>query len=379
MALIHRQPSAGCAHCQKLGADIGCSGCGRMICAECAKTWRSCTQPKAQMMRLGLGQRLRACCAHGARGISVSLLRRHTAVDLDRLARGDERLDRKLSGALWPLVTRRGEIVEVLYSVNADPGLSLRICELEGAKLGEPGEHIGLEWTNQGPKALENSEDDALCALLRWDEAIEVFDVVERKRLTRITERGVAFVATVLHSGSDRLIGAGFQHLYIFEARSGRRIYSYALDLPFGVDWIGLANGFAMVIGSSMIVEEAPARAVCVYRLNAEGLPIETIQPLPHVFTRRRRVVAACSDDGRLIAIGNASDQPDVRGAPLLIVSRDGDCQLLAGHSDAVVFLRWVKDERGGEALVSADADNRVIIWPRSGDALVREMASRTY
>ena len=45
-----------------------------------------------------------------------------------------------------------------------------------------------------------------------------------------------------------------------------------------------------------------------------------------------------------------------------------GGGQLLSSHTDDVVLVRFVD---GGRRLITADEDNRVIIWPREAERIV--------
>lgn len=71
---------------------------------------------------------------------------------------------------------------------------------------------------------------------------------------------------------------------------------------------------------------------------------------------------ASLSHDGALLAVRRR--RKDV----LMLNLNDGTHQLLGGHTDRINFVRFI---RGGRQLVTADKDNRVIFWPRSGERFI--------
>ena len=64
--MLAKQPGTiVCGHCRSATAEHECRACKRIVCDACAKDWSTCSEPVAQVLRLGVGKRLASDAAKG--------------------------------------------------------------------------------------------------------------------------------------------------------------------------------------------------------------------------------------------------------------------------------------------------------------------------
>lgn len=383
-SMLPKTPGAvGCAHCQAFGAERACQSCGRAVCAACADDWSSCPQRKALEVRLGLGARLRSVDPSGRLGLVSTWSWRLLLVDLVAAARIDVDLGRHAaevaSARAWPQLAVDHRLVRLeVDSSGSYQGASIKA--LGGATHvidALPSGPTALNWNSQ-PKALQTCTDQALVLVPRADEVVEVIDVATAKRVSALSVAGQVIHAVGASSRDDLAVLGGWGRAWIFRCSTGQLLGT--LETPEGdVEWIGTAAGRVALItqggtkGRQLQVLQLNDARTAVQRVNLQtdehaGLSTVMGAAVRLDLAAQWSVAADLSPDGRLLAL--AVKAGDSRSALQVIDLASGGEQTLEGHTDAIHFARFVD---GGRLLVTADMDNRVILWPLDGTRIAEE------
>ena len=349
MALDKSMGAVGCGHCRGLGASESCPACGLLVCRGCLDD-DSCSVPRINELRLGMGARLRGVDPTGSSGIVTSW-------------RGDARLVDLPGGALlermrwwphrdvWPLLVAPRRL---LWINTPD----LQRPQLVSWRAGdeEPTSRPIADARRADKSCLVQVTGDRRRGLaMRPDHKLVVLDLEGPRRLGIVGEKRRVVQTCAACSAMDLLAVGCFGRAIFYQLSTLRRLGAR----PMGqgeVDWIGLAGGRAVMISDDGKLELAQ---------------VDPARP-PHLWRRRMQVdleaaidpVADLSPDGALLALRRRRRQVEIFNLS------DGERQSLTGHTDDVNLVRFVKD---GARLVTADEDNRVFSWPRSGGKILVE------
>lgn len=145
----------------------------------------------------------------------------------------------------------------------------------------------------------------------------------------------------------------------------GVAFYRISDGQHLGTCALGDGNVLAVALGGGRVAAVGESRRLRVLAAAQQRAPRGWEQlPLPPVRAGRNLAPEELdlSGDGALVALRRK--RKDV----LVVQLASGQQQLLKGHTDRVHLVRFVS---AGQRLVTADKDNRVIIWPRAGERLI--------
>lgn len=350
--------AVGCGHCKELGASRTCPACGRLVCAACEEAG-NCSVPHVVELRLGLGCRLREVDPTGRAGVVstwsggarvVDLESKETLEDLSWWKRGTD-VDTFTMGGHWPLLVSSRRLMWV-------HGAEMRVPRLITREVGaEVQQVVRVDgWGRRREACLVLvSGDGSRGVVVRADHKLDVLDLIRHRLLGVLGERRQIIQSCAASAAMGLMAVGGFRKAAFYRLDDLERLGSRAVG-EGEVDWIGLGGGRAVLIsddGQLEVSEVNPARP-------------------PHTWRRQRTVdleaniqpVAALSSDGVLLALRMKRKQVEVFNLTT------GARQTLRGHSDDVVLVRFVRE---GQQLITADEDNRVIIWPRLGDRILED------
>jgi len=347
-----------CAHCQALAGEVGavCPFCRRPVCGQCSAAG-TCSEPQPRELRLGLGLRLVAVDDRGRWGIAVpaASLGDPLLVDLD----SGQRSALPEAAAVWfeengPFAIANGRLAWWMH--------------ISGGQLGELDQH----WHTVQETALPLPErrfhrdldfpakyvallDDGR-TVSATEDTVMAYDTERHRELWR-TRLQLEVVQGFAVSARLGLVALGlFSKLAILRLDTGERVGGiYLTDEDLGCVTLG---------GDRLAALTAPGH-VRVFVIDRSRPPHQweiAHESQASVFGQVSAGDASLSADGLLLALRRRRKQVEV------VRVESGERQLIRRHTDRVSLVRFV---RGGQMLVSADKDNRVCFWPRTGDRIV--------
>jgi hypothetical protein len=372
--MLEKTPGAVvCGHCHTLGADDLCGYCRGPVHRRCLESDR-CPVPHPRELRLGMGWRLRDIDEEGRIGrvghvlggdqvrelasrtelVPIWPALRHNdlpVINLEPLAVGPSSdrlvrcaatytLEESTDGTQQTIVYRDPLLALARVSANVVGGVEdLRYLERPSHDLADR-----LLVTRDGRTAL-------LASASRFD----IIDLEQRQPTRVVDLRGEMMFDLAVFGDMDLAVAAVFGRLRCFNLRNGQLRGSIPLeDQDVTAVAVGGAHVAAVTAELDLHVREVSA-----------GPPDSWREALRTDVEARGKVTPgqlALSHDGRLVALRHRRKQV------LVINLASGERQLLRGHTDTICFIRFIA---GGRTLVTADDDNRVCFWPRSGDRLV--------
>jgi WD40 repeat protein len=355
MVLPKTHGAAGCAHCHQLDvAPKGCRICGRSICRDCATKPRSCPVPHPRELRLGLGGRLREVDPALRQGL-------YTRVGL-HLYDLEEHRPRPGMLAFFSLDTDAwlplpaGELLWVDWSSHGKCISGYAFLRREGGRSKVLARLPGDQQREVMPRTVRRSEHGRYAFVVRTDETVDVIDTQRKAFHGSLAVAGQVLQAIAASEDAGLVVAASFGQLFVFGLDDcqlrGRR------PLRDGdVRWLAIANGLVCACNEYGQLEV----------LEIHGKNPRSWQPLtgfPPQIGRGLRGAnqAALSPDGALLARGRR------KAVEVYSIELRGLTQTLRPHTDTVSFVRFSGD---GSQLITADDDNRVVIWPRSGERVL--------
>ncbi len=356
MVLDKTAGAVGCSHCKCMGASEHCERCGQLVCAACL-TADNCTTPGPVELRLGMGSRLREVDATGCVGVAswwsgggrvVSL---ETGRDLAHLSwwRAGTSVDTFTEGGHWPLFVSPDRLLWIRSEAFKKPRLMTLTVGDDVQR-----EHRVEGWRRRGETCLVAvTKDGRRGVAVRSDHKVVVLDLVEFKVIQVLGEKRQIIQSCAVSSAMGLIAVGGFRKAAFYQLEDLERMGSCEVG-EGEVDWIGLGGGRA-----AMFCDDG----------HLEVVAVDPARP-PHNWPVVRRAdlgggvrpVADLSPDGQLLARRVGRRQVEVMNLD------SGGGQLLSSHTDDVVLVRFVD---GGRRLITADEDNRVIIWPREAERIV--------
>lgn len=331
--MVARGPGAvGCAHCTRLGAEVGCPACGHLVCPACAADWTSCELAKLKMFELEAWTTI-TDVDWGGRYL---LARR----GLKFLAVFDLRAGRWIGGevpherdtAAW--ITRGGEVITAQYRSRTDgPGRSY----LGLARFGADGELFG--------ETMRAPLPNAPCVLTSRDDVIAYKTQIVRVALVsladgklRILEPLKGKVIEGVAVSGDLLAAAAWGELALYRMTGSALELRTHHGLDGDVKWCALA-------GSTLAA--ADAERVYAWRVRADGNAHEQV-----LSVEREARAFALSSDGAFLAAGD------------VVYDLARGTRRTLGATDAVVFVKFVADDRW---LVTYDAERQLVMRAEYG------------
>jgi len=350
--MVARGPGAvGCAHCVQIGAEVSCQVCGRLVCTRCEADWATCSEPSGRVIRLGIGARLRDVDPGGQLGLVSTWHRSRKLLDLRRLRWYDavvpgawsmyERVDPRLTASGHLICARyRQDVFVGMYALELATREEIRISDVEPAGLAlvsARNDRFVYVSSNQIVIVIEVSPRPA--PTLR-------FDPLPRKMLHAVTleaERG--------------LLAAGSWSEVVLHRIRGTKLELLGRGATHGnVTFVAVAGGWLV----------AAARADGTTRVTAWALDAadEITDVAWQLEDTRVLKSAALSRDGRDFAFSFGTE----------VIVRDlatGTAMTFTEHTDEVILIRFAGDDH---VLVTADADNRVVLRPRTATGYARAL-----
>ena len=350
--------AVGCGHCKGMDASETCPRCGQLVCVMCLEE-ESCSVPQPVELRLGIGARLRQVDRSGRTGVVSSWSGRVRVVDLKTGEVLEEipwwkrntAVDTFTPGGHWPLLVAPDRL---MWVQSSDVHLPRIVSKEVGGE--EPQEQRVAGWEKRRSACLVQVTRDARHGLVvRADHKLDVLDLKEMRVLGVLGERRQIIQSCTAAGAMDLMAVGGFRKAAFYQLHDVERLGSRSLG-EGEVDWIGLGGGRAVMISDDGFMEVAevdPARPPHRWpRLSMVDLEAN-IKP-----------VADLSPDGELLALRMRRKEVEVFNLTT------GARQTLGRHTDDVVLVRFVSE---GQRLITADEDNRVMIWPRVGDRILEE------
>jgi hypothetical protein len=371
-----------CGHCKQKPGIETCAVCKLEVCAACGGDWRTCSTPVARELRLGMGRRLTELEPGGRLGVVSHVL--SSAGRLVDLMRG-RYVDTEAPVAQHAKIRADGTSIDhasVSVVPQGDGWLTAG-----GLELDERATPAVVEWTDEsglvthnvavvvvsdplspllqdrafaGRKRPGSSGLDAsrryLVTLMRDSTQLVISDSeTGALRMRPVSSREV--IQCVAYDPVEELLVTGLWGAvcpyYQLEETLER---APRIPLP-GAEpgWVGLASrrlAAAYARGGQCFlligILDDRARADAIRRI-----------PIPSAYLDEKHI--SISPDGRIVAFALRGHSHEVA----VLSTEDGALRRYGGHSDDV---RLVAITSAGDALVTADDDNRVIVRPRLAD-----------
>lgn len=313
--------------------------------------------PRPVELRLGMGARLREVDPTGRVGLvstwngKARVQELSSGEKLGDLIRWNRRtnVDETFAmGGHWPLLVSPRRLMW-LESRGWKHEPLLVIKDL-GQELQE--HRLGWKRSRQACLVLV-TEDGRRGLVVRSDQKLDVLDLTRLVGMGVLGERRQVIQSCAASSDMGLIAVGGFRKAAFYRLEDLERMGSREAGKG-EVDWIGLGGGRA-----AMFCDDG----------HLEVVAVEPARP-PHKWPEVRRAdlgggvrpVADLSPDGQLLVRRVGRRQVEVMNLD------SGERQVLSGHTDDVLLIRFVD---GGRSLVTADEDNRVIIWPRQDERIV--------
>jgi hypothetical protein len=354
----------GCAHCKKIGAEQACQICTRLVCPACAADWATCAEPSGRVVRLGLTARVRDVDPRGHLALVSHWRRPLRLFDLRRLRWIDLELPRRywiFSRQFPPRLSGDGRLfyAEVeLQDGNAVFG-SIRARDLRtGATHYISGEApFGSTGVSPTDDRYYYVTDKQQVAVTNQRQQIAVAVALDHVWLVEPLPRKVVHAAYV--DGERLLLAAGsWSEIAVHELADGalRRLGYTKTETAGDVRWIAVAGSWLV----AAITTPGAVSRVEVRRLR----PDLSIGDIEHRHSASSSRAIALSRDGRYLAFGTADG---------LVVHELGTDHITTfeEHTDRINYVRFAADDH---VLISADADNRIVMRPRTATGYARPL-----
>jgi len=357
-----------CGHCHRLEASVVCPWCRQMVCSTCRD--QDCPAARPRELRLGMGWRLRGVDETGRFGHAGFVLGSQRLVDLDTgqdLRPLPDLHQRWTIDYLGPCTLSQGTMAWVVsirdltmpehqQPYYAKVGLmtapltatgvgSTSFTQLsEASTMQEPGDNRCL-------LRLAHSGTASIC-LVGLDDRILYVNLASRQRTATLDLNHQVMHALAVSVEHDLLAVGMFESVELYTFSERRRL---------GARRVGGGNVTHLSFSGKRLalVNEGRELEVLQFELDGSWRPIYVGEV--GCSGRPREAEISLSPDGALVAMRHRRKQVRV------VRLADGVDQRLRGHTDRINLVRFT----AGGPLITADKDNRVVIWPRTGDRIV--------
>ena len=359
-----------CAHCRSEAAVETCRHCGSAVCGPCFGDDSTCSAPRARVLRLGLGRRLRRIDPQGRLALVSGW---HPMLRLYDLTRG-----RRVAcpGGLprnTPQVSsiaREGRVAWAYFAVVSKDqaptftGLKIRSVHAAGESILEAQRPVT-------PRELVLCPDGRYVWFRTAGETVQVWDLETGAQHEHEPLPGSVLQAAALDVTTGLLATATYGRGCVHRLHGGEAQRLGTLRALHDADnvWLGLAAGCLVAVSD---YRGRRGHVIRAFALDADGAPgrepfyvheeSDAAAGDRRKLWPQRPVVASLSQDGRYLALATEDHH-----VALHDLTRER-VQYLRGHTDAISTIAFTD---GSQALVSGDHDNRVIIRPRRDDHFI--------
>jgi hypothetical protein len=367
MALLDKTPGAvACGHCRGLGADAPCPYCRRPVCKRCL-TGKGCSAPHPIELRLGRGLRLRAVDEQGELGFASFLMNddghpRHLASGAT-LGGHPTRYRELPLRYFGPCAFGNGQLAQRCATYRSEPEWDdeAPCIDVHPLLLLATPTAEGLTETRLLPRPERPLDQDQRLFLTRRHAVIVYAEGFEILPLEAPDDAYPVRLRKVIH-GMDVDPELGLVAVGLFD---GVAFFSLGDGEHLGTRLLGDGNVCAVALGGGRVAAVGESGALRVFAI-AREVPPRNWEDLSPVALRGAADLGAeeldITADGALVALRRK--RKDV----LAVHLPTGQRQVIGGHTDRVHFVRFID---GGQRLVTADKDNRVMIWPRAEERLI--------
>jgi hypothetical protein len=377
----------GCAHCAKSGADQSCQVCTRLVCPTCAADWATCDEPSGRMVRLGRSARVRDVDPLGRLALVSHWREPLRLFDLRQLRWvPDIEIERRIylwSRAAPPRLAADGSLVyadvdrrggELVYRGihwhafgRAQDAECVADRPVHGTPISATRDRYWYITDSQHVVVMSRQRPDArptpaAASLIMFERELPTVPQQIVKHVYEPLSRKVVQAAFV-DGERDLLASASWSELALHRLVDGRSelISRAKTDIEGDVIWLAVAGPWyvAAVRRSGGAVRLQLHRLDATYALGPVARAITLAAPL---------LSAALSRGGRHLAIATREG--------LTVHDLDtAESSTFDEHTDDINYVRFASDDH---LLISADADNRVILRPRTTTGYARALLTVT-
>jgi hypothetical protein len=359
-----------CAHCRSEAAAQTCRHCGSAVCERCFGDETTCSVPRARVLRLGLGRRLRRIDPQGRLALVSGW---HRLLRLYDLARGQALDAPGVLPMLTPQVSsiaRDGRVVWPSFSMASNNQAPI----FRGAHIGsvrDGSADVVLARRPVSPREL------VLCPAGRYlwfrtaSETVQVWDLEAGDQDEYDPLPGSVLQAASLDTEAGLLATATYGRACVHRLHGSEAQRLGTLRVLHDADnvWLGLAARCLVVVSDYRGLRGHVIRA---FALDAAGVPerepfyvyeeTDAAAGARRKVRPQRPIVASLSQHGRYLAMATEGYEVALHDLGRKRV------QYLGGHTDVIATVAFTD---GAQSLVSGDHDNRVIIRPHRDDHFV--------
>jgi hypothetical protein len=363
-----------CAHCRSEAAAQTCPHCGSAVCDRCFGDETTCAAPRARVLRLGMGSRLRRVDPQGRLALVSGWHNLLRLYDLTSGQRIDAPSRLPMLSPLVSSIARDGRVVWPIVFKTPPMATNDKSPLFQGLHVGSVRDGSASEmWA---PRPISPREL-FLCPAGRtvWfrtvSETVAVWDLEERDQHEYDPLPGSVLQAAALDTATGLLATATYGRAAVHRLHRGESERLGTVRALRDADnvWLGLAARCLVAVSDYRGLRGHVIRA---FALDETGVPerepfyvyeeSDAAAGARRQVRPQRPVVADLSQDGRYLAM--ATEGHDVA---LHDLARKR-VQYLGGHTDVIATIAFTD---GVQSLVSGDYDNRVIIRPRRDDHFV--------
>jgi hypothetical protein len=340
------------------------------VCNRCFGDETTCAAPRARVLRLGMGSRLRRVDPQGRLALVSGW---HNLLRLYDLATG-QRIDAPSRlPMLSPLVSsiaRDGRVVwPIVYKTTSD-----KLPVFQGLHVGSVrDDSFGERWAQRpiSPRELMLCPEGRYVWFRTAAETVALWDLEEREPDEYDPLPGSVLQAAALDTVTGLLATATYGRAAVHRVHRGEAVRLGTVRALRDADnvWLGLAGHCLVSVSDYRGLRGHVIRA---FALDAAGVPerepfyvyeeTDAAAGARRKVRPQRPITASLSQDGRYLAM--ATEGHDVA---LHDLTRRR-VRYLGGHTDVITTIAFTD---GAQSLVTGDHDNRVLIRPRRDELFV--------
>lgn len=356
-----------CAHCRSQAAVRTCRHCASVVCERCADDETTCAAPRARLVRLSLGRRLRRVDPQGRLGLVSGWIEGLKVYDLDLGQKLQTACRLPWSTPMISSIARTGRVVwpcSRMMPAALRPGFGgLVVASVHHGQRDQLSTYAPFV-----PRDLD------LCPTGRYvwgrtaSETVYLWDLERNRHHEHDPLPGSVLQAAALHGARQLLATSTYGRAAVHRFDGAELVPLGKLRLRDADNaWIGLSERCVVTVSDHRGMRGCVIRA---FALDPAGVPerepfyVYAEQEAAAGRSRdvhlRRPIVASLSEDGRFLAA--ATEDNDIAVHDL----DRGRVQYLVGEDDRRVGrVALLAFAGGAESLLSSDEEGRVIVRPR--------------
>lgn len=356
-----------CAHCRGQAASQTCRYCGSAVCERCFGDETTCAVPRARVLRLGLGRRLRRVDPEGRLALVSTWARGLRLYDLARGQWLGAPPSLRRYDALLSSIARDGSVVWPFFAVGASEQApvfrGVHLTSLSGGRA----DTLRAQRPTP-PRELVLCPEGRYVWFRAMSETVQVWDFETGDQHEYDPLPGSVLQAAALDVSSGLLATATYGRAAVHRVQGGEAELLGTLRVLRDADnvWLGLAAGCLVVVSDYRGLRGHVIRGFALDAAGApEREPFYVYEESDAAAGARRKVrplrpiVASLSPDGRFMAMATEGNEVALHDLARRRV------QYLGGHTDVIATMAFTGD---AQSLITADHDNRVIMRPRRDD-----------